>query len=371
MTLKDLLNSFKGVATPKNSKFCDAFSCNLIYPLLLDMNIEEQINLIKSAPIFQNAFIDLINHELIPRATIDHQAGTVLPFDKDSKYPNGKNQKYTIIRNYRYIDKELEEFYRIRDYGAEEYSDQFNGLLLRYAYYNKIHYDYDDYSYDPELMTSICNYIVRKMWAGEDNGNKLKEKLKEMFYSGLEDSIDYLEDCKYDYLSIDELKESNDDHIVPFFNMADKLGIKEFKVSDYGKIRTVFQNHINQNIDKLVKALSSYTLSDLYKNKEDGVFILNLIEYTNIIVKDSKKAVKALIRSGKFANVDFYFQKEEYTKTEFFDLYMEPRPYVNVHSMIGKPDHFAKVNVQNALYSAIQKGDCTTNMFEVDPLAAH
>jgi hypothetical protein len=353
MELEDLLEKFRTKITPDQNRSIFAKETSmvpaLVYPILQAMSVKEQINCIKASHIFKNAFIDLINLEAIPQAILDHQTGTVLPIDEDSVYPNSEGQKYTIIKNMKYIVENKSFTYRTFS-DMTLYSHKFRDLLQKYTYCNAtvIRDDLDDDDCcGVKLMRTIVDYLVNKIWTISGDVEKreqyrlkefaaeLKRACKEIFYSELDhdiSSLEYLEDLNNneEEHSIDEITMMSD-----FIEHATRLGIEEFDSSMYDEIRTIMRQDIDRKTDILVEKLSNYTLSDLYADK-DGVFGLNLIsEYPLLFTETTEPSDLLDLATLSLAKVDYYFQHGEYVNPNICNVFMTPIPGIDVCSVYG------------------------------------
>jgi hypothetical protein len=330
--LADLLESYKVKIVPiqKRSTFAKETSERpaLLYPVLLAMDVKQQINCIKSSSIFQNAFIDLIILEQIPRAIIDHDKKTVLPFDSNSKYkyPNGNGEKYTIVLNMKYVVENELIYYRA-DTWHGKYTDKFNKLMEKFTYY--IYDITDEYPIDDyHLGRFVSKYLIHRIWTGEDNAQELKRECKEFFYSELEGDIYRLEHLA-DSSDSDDDGVGEDDNIRGFCfasYLTNKLRISDTKGLNCDKIRNIVREHIDRNLNIFVDKLSNYDLPDMYKTYRKGRLCLNLTsnhyELFGHVSKDD-------IYTKKLANVDYYYQKEEYVKSNICSVYISNRPYDN------------------------------------------
>lgn len=336
MQLSDLLEDFKIYNTPeqKMSKFAKEASemPALLYPILLAMDIKAQINCIKSSFVFQNAFIDLINLEQIPQAIIDHNNRTVFPFDVNTKYPTGNSEKYTVILNMKHVVENDLIHYRGNSWGSM-YSNKFDELLKNDTYY--IFIADDEYPVDNNhLISLIEKYLLRKLWNGEDELHKLKKECKELFYAELEGDIESInimnarnnEDEEYD----DDGASVREYYFTDY--LTSELDITDFERSNHDEIRTVVRRHIDKKLNGLVEKVSNYGLSDMYGRYKKGRLCINL---TADHYKVFDRVSKDDIYTKKLANVDYYYQKEEYVKD--CSVYVSSRPYDNnVNVNLGK-----------------------------------
>lgn len=321
MQISDLLESFKVNIFPEqeNSLFAREASerPGMLYPVLLAMDLESQINCIKSSHIFKNAFIDLINLEQIPQAILDHQTGTVLPFDEKSRYPNENNQKYTIIMNMKYALENNSVYYNVYAWNRF-YTDQFNKLLndhvyyiykcrktdLHYHKYNKQEPNYNNVS----LLNVIIKYLVHKAWLKDDDVDAdqaqrdmcaLKRECKEITYCALEKDIESL-----------YFKDNGE--VDQFIHYA--IGLVDMDdFEDDVKIRNVIRQDIDKNVDILVEKLSTYTLTEIYRNGCANLSINLLTNHSDLF---SRNEVSYGMYSRSLASVDFYYQKEEYVTSD-------------------------------------------------------
>jgi hypothetical protein len=316
----------------------------VLYPMLQAMDVRHQIKAIKSSSIFKNAFIDLIIYEQIPRVIIDHDNKTVFPFDEDSRYSNGNSENYTIILNMKYIIKNSLYTYvpNCQNRRNGTYTDKFKELLRKYAYYCYSLYDDscdddcdDDYGYYDDigsdefgkssLISAITKYLVSKAWAGEDDDQEysardLRKTCRSIFYLSLEDDIGDLEYyytkgktiggrmCRFNKFAAElgiDLRISKDDRVN--MNIDDKL--KEIEMA--------CENDIDKKVSIMVEELRDYELSDVYKNHSKKNLSVNLLHDDGWLFH---KSPLEDILPEKLAKVYYYYQKEEYVKSDICKL---------------------------------------------------
>jgi hypothetical protein len=331
MKLTPLLRSFK-VNIESTKKPSD--SSDLEPSTLLNMSVKKQIEKIKSSPSLQNAFIDLINLEQVPQAIIDHQTGTVLPFDKDSRYPICNGENYTVVLNMKYaVENEL--FNYIKFWGEREFTSRFLKLLKKHTYYAYRFNEVD--ACNIYLLGIICNYLAKKIWnrkdgdstndprhnsnsessASEDNLNKLKKECKRLFYSDLDEDIASLELPKGEIL----FEENHDikNRFFAYVNFLSGLGIKIPNDPSIKKIRDAIRKQIDKKVDNLVNILRNYNLSDLHKDKRD-MLELNLLNTCPMLFGEKNKHIDH--NTYESAQVDYYYQNEEYVKSSICNVNM-------------------------------------------------
>jgi hypothetical protein len=316
MTLKDLLLSFKRMnETTEDMVHFYRKHSGPLHSSLLNASIKKQINYILSSHVYKNAFIDLIIDKKIPQAIIDHQKGTILPFDQNSEYPNDNGQKYTIILNMKYVvENELINHETCPT--SESFTTKFNHLLKNFGYFK-----YGFYSdRNSNLIRVVSNYIIRKMWNGKYDANKLKEECKELFYSDLDKNIYSLDEPEDGSASKDSSYIFEDTS--GFLDYVASLGIEILDTSNYKEIRTAVRQHIDMELDDFVEALRNYTYNDIFKHEK--VFNINLLTnhfwLFSIPRVNNFSSKKVTFKKG--ANVDYYYQNEKYVNSRICSVNM-------------------------------------------------
>jgi hypothetical protein len=373
MKLTKLLDTFKVDIVPvkKGSKDAEDMSTmpGMVYPMLLAMDVKGQISAIKASSSFKNAFIDLIKLEAIPQVIIDHQAGTVLPFDEDSRYPSGNSERYTIIKNMKYIVENNSIKYKIF-LDPRLYSHQFKELLRKYAYFSTNH-THGHTKGNTKLMQTIIDFLAHKVWNDENKLHEMKRGIKNIFYSELDLGISSLETLEHmsqnQYLYEKRASEMPTD----FIDYATELGIEAFNTANYDEIRRVVRQDIDVKLDALVKKLNKYKLEDMYVNK-NGMLDINLISGYPFLFNDEDyyeffnqdEVLKYYRTDPNIAKVDYYFQHEECVKSSICNVNMSPVLGMTVDRLYGIfPNINGDFKYDYQLHDAIHKYNNTSFVY--------
>jgi hypothetical protein len=343
MTLTSLLETFKVKVVPDQRKSSltkkTPGGSDLDYTMLLNMSVKDQIICILQSPRLQNAFIDLIKTKKIPQAIIDHQERTVLPFDGDCRYPCGKNERYTIIMNMKYIfENELITKHEITPVSSF-YTTEFNDLLKKYAYYKYNTNRISISNNKTKLISIIINYIMHRMWSEKhegllaDNVHKLKNDCRELFYSDLDKDIEeYFSDYVSDFDTVSE--DMEEPSINYFHDYLTKLGLTSVRYEMRLGIRKIVRQDIDNKIDALVEKLKKYTYADVFAFGKK--FEVNLLTNHSSLFEHT---TQHNVSPKKYASLYYYFQNEKYVDSDICHVDISSpfptRPTVNINKLNG------------------------------------